>query len=57
MTLQRATIDIGDKERQGLTFTTVSRVKSIYGLQISPPFRFQCYVKMQNSVYITVRKK
>ena len=32
LTLQRATIDIDITERQGLTFTTISRVKSIDGL-------------------------
>ena len=40
LTLQRATIDISNAERQGLTFTTISRVKSIYGLRISLPFTF-----------------
>ena len=29
LTLQMATIDIGTRERYGLTFTTISRVKSI----------------------------
>lgn len=29
LTLEKATIDIGKTERQGLTFTTISRVKSI----------------------------
>ena len=32
LTLQRETIDIGIAERQGLTFTAISRVKSIDGL-------------------------
>jgi ATP-dependent DNA helicase PIF1 len=57
LTLDRATIDIGKKERQGLTFTSISRVKSIDGLRISPPFSFQRYAKMKNSAYVTIRKK
>jgi ATP-dependent DNA helicase PIF1 len=57
LTLDRATIDIGKKEHQGLTFTSISRVKSIDGLRISPPFSFQCYAKMKNSAYVTIRKK
>ena len=32
LTIQRETIDIDIAERQGLTFTTISRVKSIDGL-------------------------
>ena len=57
MTLQQATIDIGDRERQGLTFTTISRVNSIDGLRISLPFSFQRYAKMKDSEYVTLRKK
>jgi len=57
LTLERATIDIGKKERQGLTFTSISRVKSIDGLCISPPFSFERYAKMKNSAYVTIRKK
>lgn len=57
MTLQQATVDIRDRERQGLTFTTILRVKSIDGLHISPPFSFQCFVKMQDRSYVTLRKK
>ncbi|XP_057843282.1 uncharacterized protein LOC131052713 [Cryptomeria japonica] len=32
LTLDRATIDIGNTEKQGLTFTAISRVKSIDGI-------------------------
>lgn len=46
MILQRGTIDIGDRERKDSTFTVISRVKAIDGLQISSPFSFQCYAKM-----------
>ena len=43
MTLQNATIDIGNIDKQGLTFTTISRVKSLSGLHISPTFSFSRY--------------
>ena len=57
LTLQRETIDIGNVERQCLTFTAISRVKSIDGLWISPPFTFERYSKMAKSAYATIRKK
>jgi hypothetical protein len=57
LTLERATIDIGNKEQKGLTFISISRVKSIDGLRISPPFSFECYAKMKNNAYVTIRKK
>ena len=57
LTLDQATIDIGSRERQGLTFITIPRVKSIDGLHISPPFSFERYLKMKNSAYVTLRKK
>ena len=47
LTLDRATIDIENREQQGLTFTAISRVKSLDGLRISPPFNFEHYVKMK----------
>ena len=40
MTLQNVTIGIGNIDRQGLTFTTISRATSLSGLRISPPFSF-----------------
>lgn len=57
MTLQRATADTRGKERQGLTFTTLSRVKSIDGLHISLPFSFQHYEEIKDREYVTLRKK
>ena len=57
LTLEKATIDIGKKERQGLTFIAISRVKSIDGLRIQPPFSFERYCKMQNNFYTLARKK
>ena len=57
LTLERASIDIGNKEQQVLTLTIISRVKSIDGLHISPPFSFQRYAKMKDSSYVTIRNK
>ena len=57
LTLDRDTIDIWNREQQGLTFTTISRVKSLNALCISPPFTFERYAKMKNSVFVTLRKK
>ena len=57
LTIEKVTIDIGNVERQGLTFTGISRVKSIDGLRISPPFTFQRYTKMSQSTYATIKKK
>jgi len=57
LTLERATIDIGNKEQQGLTFTSISRVKSKYGLRLSPPFPLERYANIKNNAYVTIRKK
>ena len=57
LTLEWASIDIGNREQQGLTFTAISRVKSIDGLRIAPPFPYQRYAKMKDSAYVTIRKK
>ena len=57
MTLQNVTIDIGNNDRQGLTFTPISRVISISGLLISPPFSFSRYSRMQGNRYVECRKQ
>ena len=57
LTLERASIDIGNKEQQGLTFTAISRVKSIDGLCIVSPFSFHCYAKIKYSTYVIIKKK
>ena len=46
LTLEHASIDIGTVEYQGMTFIAISRVKSLHGLCISPPFSFERYAKM-----------
>ncbi|XP_057872859.1 uncharacterized protein LOC131079010 [Cryptomeria japonica] len=55
--LDKATIHIGNTEKQGLTFTAISRVKSINGICIHPPFSFERYAKMQKSAFTTIKKK
>ncbi|XP_059072384.1 uncharacterized protein LOC131873572 [Cryptomeria japonica] len=57
LTLDKATIDIGKTKKQGLTFTTISRVKSLQDLRIDPPFTFERYSKLQSNAYTTIRKK
>ena len=57
LTLEKATINIGNKERQGLTFTTISRVKGLDGLRIQPPFTYDRYEKMAKGAAVASRKK
>ncbi|XP_057817259.2 uncharacterized protein LOC131030442 [Cryptomeria japonica] len=57
LTLQRATIDIGNTDRQGLTFTAISRVRDLASLRIHPPFTFQRYSRIQKSPYAARRKE
>ena len=56
MTLPKATIDIGKTERQGLTFTAISRVPSLQDLRINPAFSFDRYSKMKDNKNIARRK-
>ena len=56
MTLPKATIDIGTTERQGLTFTALSRVPSLTDLHISPAFSYDHYKRMQDNPHVNVRK-
>ena len=57
MTLQSVTIDIGNIIRQGLTFTAISRVTSLSGLHISPPFSFSRHSRMQDNPFVQRRKQ
>jgi ATP-dependent exoDNAse (exonuclease V) alpha subunit len=57
LTLSKEIIDIGKVERKGLSFTTISRVKSLKGLCISPFFSFDRYAKMQDNTFVAMRKK
>ncbi len=56
-TLDRATIDIETAEHQGMTFTTISRVKFSDELWICPPFSIQCYPKMKDCAFVTIINK
>ena len=57
LTLQKATIDIGKTERQGLTFTSMSRVRTLNDLRIQPMFSYERYSKMQDNLQTISRKK
>ena len=57
VTLQNATIDIGNIDRQGVTFTSISRVKYLLGLRISPSFSFSRYCRMQDNPFVQHRKQ
>ena len=43
-------------ERQGLTFTAISRVKSLDGLRFQPPFSYDRYEKMGKCAGVSKRK-
>lgn len=57
LTLDFATIDIGKTEKQGLTFTTLSRVKSINLLRIHPTFTYKRYSRLQGVASTILRKR
>ena len=56
LTLDKATINIGKQERQGMTFTTISRVKYLAGLRFQPPFSFDRYEMMSKLPSVKIRK-
>ena len=56
ITLSKATIDIGPRERVGLIFVAISHVKSREGLMIMPPFTYDYYVKMKSGKQLSKRK-
>lgn len=57
MTLDRAKVDIGTKEWQGLTFTTISRVWSLADTQINLIFPFSCIAQMHKNPYLKRRQQ
>ena len=57
MTLKKVIVDIGNTDRQGLTFTAISIVTSHSGLHISPPFSFSRYSRMQDNPFVQRRKQ
>lgn len=56
LTLHKATIDIGKIKRQGLTFTTISRVRSLKDLHIQLVFSLKRFSKMENNPCTIIRK-
>ena len=56
LTLSKETIDIGPRERTWLTFFAISRVNSLDGLRISPPFSYDRYEKMKTGKQVVKRK-
>ena len=48
LTLEKETIDIGPREKIGMKFVAISRVKSLQGLRIMSPFSYDHYEKMKN---------
>ena len=54
--LTRSTIGIGNTERQGLTFMTMSRMTTLQGMGIAPLFSFERYAKIQDTSYVSLRK-
>ena len=56
LTLDKATINIGKQERQGMTFTAISRVKDLARLRFQPPFSFDRYEKMSKLSGVKIRK-
>ena len=57
LTLYEATVYIGRTERQGMTFTAMSRVKTLNNIHIQPTFTLERYVKMRNNPYTIKQKK
>lgn len=57
LTVQRVAIDIDNIDWQGLTFTTISRVRELPCLCIQPSFTFQIYAHMQQCPYVAHPKK
>ncbi|XP_059068219.1 uncharacterized protein LOC131049621 [Cryptomeria japonica] len=56
LTLDLATADIDQTEKQGLTFTTLSRVKAIEHLRIQPDFSYQRYSQLKGATSTILRK-
>ena len=50
------TIDLGPRERIGLTFVAISHVKSLQCLRIMPPFTYDHYEKMKKGRQVAKRK-
>lgn len=56
LTLNKATINIEERERQGLTFVAISRIKALDGLRILTPFPYDRYAKLKSGKGVAQRK-
>lgn len=56
LTLNKATIDLGERERRGLTFVAISPVKALDGLRILAPFSYDRYAKLKSGKGVAQRK-
>lgn len=57
MTLDKATVDIGTRERQGLTFTAISRVRSLADIHINLAFPFSRIAQVHKNPYLKRRQQ
>ena len=48
-------ISISEKERQGMMFTTIARLKYLNGLQFQPPFSYDRYEKMAKLISVAIK--
>lgn len=56
LTLDKATIDIGNKDHQGLTFIAISRVRQLSCLRIARPFTYERYARMEINHNVALRQ-
>ena len=57
LTLPKEIIDIGPKERAGLTFVAISPIKYLQGLRIMSPFTYDRYEKIKSGKQLSNRKE
>ena len=56
LTLDKETINIGNKEIPSVTFTTIYQVKSLSGVRVQPHFTYELYEMMTKWVEEALRK-
>ena len=54
LTLEKTTINIGQKQRQGMLFTTVACVKYLNGLWFQLLFSYDRHEKMEKLIGVTI---
>ena len=57
MILDKETVDIDTKERQGLTFSAISRVPSLGDIQTNPTFPFSRIAQMHKNPFLKHRQQ